>query len=208
VSNVPGETLLCDEALCLNVLLSEGLGAASALKRRIAMVQWFRSYGASVIDVLGVTLLLVGLFLPWSMRTTPPEIQDVWHVISSSFQDFFPHPFFEPWKLLVPGAFLLPPLLQLLTAVGGFRGKGNRIVCLLTLVCALLGLAAFSEMSTFFLSYALKFDQQRHITRSLGYGTWVMGSGFLLIIGSSIAHLWPRRKPPMQWTEVPVPAGR
>lgn len=86
------------------------------------------------------------------------------------------------------GSFVLAILIPLGISLAGLAGFGKRVLLLLSLGFAVLGFLEFLLFSALLLSFS-RWGGRVTETHTAGPGFWLMLSGFLLCIGSSmIAH--------------------
>lgn len=158
-----------------------------------------------VLSLLGIALLVIGLFLPWIIRIDylahahcpnglgcPPPTTDsrsLWDLLVgdgtvSAFS----------WWLSVAmsfGPLLLVFLLQFVIALVGLRGRGTRILFALGLICALVVLVLYLLAARVFycLFYCGTGLYVAPGVRILAPGFWLLLGGFLLSMGSDLVLL-------------------
>ncbi len=145
----------------------------------------------SLMGLLGSALVIVGFFLPCritTLPTYPDAIDSFWTMLADTVTSESFRLDLSPTNLAI-GSFLLTILIPLLTSLAGLFGKGKRVILILSLAFAILGLLEFLIESLFLFSHFVPnppFAAQS--TTAVALGEWLMLSGFLVSIGSSIAQ--------------------
>lgn len=157
---------------------------------------------ASLLGLLGSTLVISGFFLPSRFVTVvfPPNpaissADSYWSMLITTVSG---GRIFD-WSLEMEiGSFLLAILIPLLTSLAGLAGFGKRVMLLLSRGFALLGFLEFLLFSALLLSFS-HWGGRVTETHTAGPGFWLMLSGFPLCIGSSnLAHyLLAKLRPPV-----------
>ncbi len=169
------------------------------------MSRWVNRRLIGVLSLLGVALLITGLFLPWIIRIDylahahcpngpgcPPPTTDsrsLWELLVGDVTLSSPS-----WWLSVAvslGPLLLVILLQLAIALAGLRGRGTRVLFALGLICALVVLVLYLLAARVFycLFYCGTGLYVAPGVRILAPGFWLLLGGFLISLGSDLVLL-------------------
>jgi hypothetical protein len=162
------------------------------------MSRWRNRRLAGILSLLGIALFLIGLFLPWIIRS-----DESW----SLFQQLVgnpPTPSSPVWWQSVAvsfGPLLLLLLLQVAIALAGLRGRAPRALFAFGLTWALVVLALYLFTARFV--YCLGYCSPppftprsftNHETRSLASGFWLLLGGLLICAGSDLVLVFLSRQ--------------
>lgn len=144
----------------------------------------------ALIGVLGTALVIAGFFLPCRFVTftylpNPPlySADSFWSMLVNTVtsENFL----LNQSTNLGIGSYLLALLVLLLTSLAAVLCKPKRVLMILNLVFAILGLLEFLIVSTWLLSFSRWGGRYTEI-HTAGPGFWLMLGGFPLCIGCSL----------------------
>jgi hypothetical protein len=182
------------------------------------MSGWNLRRGLGALSLVGMALIVVGLFLPWIVRINylahahcpngpgcPPPSTDaysLWQLLIGNFALSAPTSWLALGETL--GAVLLVLLFQAGIGLAALRGRGTRLLFAFGLVCA-LAVGVFHLLAAR-IFYCLFYCGGGLFTapgvRMLGTGFWLLVAGFavaavgdlaLLVLGGGPRPAAPRR---------------
>jgi hypothetical protein len=133
----------------------------------------------SVLGLLGIALLVIGLFLPWQIWSPrlPPSVRPMTAVLW--------------WRVRGWVLILLVVSTQLVASLAGLLNLRRRVIFAVSLACVIFALLfyLFDTRIEYCLFYCGGYLYRMRGVKMLGAGFWILLAGFLATTASSLALL-------------------